>query len=258
MRIFEANTVSYITGLQHYEVITLFLVYYNLNSDQRLPALIGPSLLACDLSRLAEEAQRVLNAGADYLHLDVMDGHFVPNMTFGAPVIKCLRKQIVNAVFDTHLMVTHPDKWIADMAAAGVSTFTFHVETISNGVNIVDTIAQVKASGMAVGLAIKPSTPVEAVVPFVQSLDQVLVMTVEPGFGGQSFMESTLSKVRYLRDTYPHLTIQVDGGLSPATVAKAAEAGANSIVAGSAVFKGDPAEAIAALRRYISCDYFPL
>eukprot|EP00638_Chattonella_subsalsa_P015057 CAMPEP_0117852116 /NCGR_PEP_ID=MMETSP0949-20121206/22870_1 /TAXON_ID=44440 /ORGANISM="Chattonella subsalsa, Strain CCMP2191" /LENGTH=274 /DNA_ID=CAMNT_0005700197 /DNA_START=99 /DNA_END=923 /DNA_ORIENTATION=+ len=211
-------------------------------------AMIGPSVLASDLSNLAGESQRVLEDGADYVHLDVMDGHFVPNLTFGAPVIKCLRKHLPNAILDVHLMVTHPEQWIDDMANAGASIFTFHIEAEGNPAEL---IQKIKAKGMKVGISLKPGTPVEDVLPYVADLDLVLIMTVEPGFGGQSFMEDMMAKVVELRQKFPSLDIEVDGGLGPSTIDAAAKAGANWIVAGSAVFKSNPAHVISVLKRSV-------
>jgi ribulose-phosphate 3-epimerase len=178
-----------------------------------------------------------------------MDGHFVPNLTFGAPLLKSLRKN-TDGIFDVHLMVTNPEKWIDDMSSSGTNIFTFHIEVVDFGVDIETTIELVKAKGMSVGLALKPGTPVESVYPFVEKVDQVLIMTVEPGFGGQSFMDSVLPKVVTLRERYPSLNIQVDGGLSLDTIERAATAGANVIVAGTSVFR-DPVTVIPALRRAV-------
>ena len=157
-----------------------------------MPAMIGPSLLACDMSRMADEAKRVLDAGADFLHLDVMDGHFVPNLTFGAPVIACLKKHTGDAILDVHLMVTNPERWVDDMKNAGADYFTFHVEV---GEDLEPLINRIKATGMKVGLAIKPKTPPESVYPYAHLLDLILVMTVEPGFGGQKFNQDMIEKV---------------------------------------------------------------
>lgn len=214
-------------------------------------AMIGPSLLASDMSNLAGESHRVLAAGADFLHLDVMDGHFVPNLTFGAPVIKSLRKNVPKAVFDVHLMVSNPGQWAQDMQEAGTDIFTFHIESLSSDQEVQLLIEKIKSLGMKVGIAVKPNTSVETVFPFVKDLDQVLIMTVEPGFGGQSFMADMMEKVKILREKYPALNIEVDGGLAVDTIDVAARAGANMIVAGSAVFKGDPASVISILKRSV-------
>ena len=208
---------------------------------------IGPSMLASDLSCLKEEAQKVLDYGADYLHLDVMDGHFVPNLSWGPPVIKCLRKSVPNAFFDVHMMVSEPEKWVKDVADAGGNSFTFQIEATSDPDAL---ISQIKNAGMKVGFAIKPKTPVDdAVLALATKVDMVLVMTVEPGFGGQSFMPDMMPKVSTLRTAFPALDIQVDGGLGPTTIDAAASAGANMIVAGSSIFKAsDPADVISTMK----------
>lgn len=164
----------------------------------------------------------------------------VPNLSFGPPVVASLRKAVPDAVIDCHLMVTDPWKWIQALKVAGATSFTFHLESnLPDDNNVSSMIEQIRSAGMQVGIAIKPGTPVEALYPYVNNIDLALIMTVEPGFSGQSFMGDMMPKVRSLRDRCPDLNIQVDGGLSPETIDAAAAAGANVIVAASAIF-GSP------------------
>jgi ribulose-phosphate 3-epimerase len=211
---------------------------------------ISPSVLASDFSRLGDEAERMEKCGADWLHLDVMDGHFVPNISFGAPVIASIRGR-VKLPFDVHLMISEPLRYIDDFAKAGADIITFHIESDSGAD---ETVEKIHSLGIKAGISIKPATPASAVFPYLGKADMILVMTVEPGFGGQSFMYETMDKVSEIRREADRLgidiDIQVDGGINDKTVVTAAQAGANVFVAGSAVFRAEnAADAIMTLRK---------
>ena len=206
---------------------------------------ISPSMLASDYANLQAELEKCQKGGADLIHLDVMDGHFVPNISIGAPVIAAM-KRVCNVPFDVHLMISDPYFYADDFIKAGADIITFHTECESD---IGKTIDKIIAGGCRAALAVKPNTPIEAVYPYLDRLSMVLVMTVEPGFGGQSFMESTMPKIKALREKCPAIDIQVDGGINTETVKIAGRAGANVFVAGSAVFKSDdPAGTIRILK----------
>lgn len=193
---------------------------------------IGPSVLNSDLSCLADESRKMIRNGADYIHLDVMDGHFVDNFTFGHGLVKSLRAKMPDVFFDLHMMVAEPNKWIAQMADAGATQYCFHYETSDD---VGRTIRRIREHSMQVGVAIKPRTPVDVLFPYLDDIDMALVMSVEPGFGGQKFMSDMMPKIRTLRERCASLDIEVDGGVDGTTVKECARAGANMIVSGRAI-----------------------
>ena len=211
--------------------------------------IISPSVLAADFSKLGEELDKVAKAGAEYIHLDVMDGIFVPNISFGPPVISSLRKKS-EVVFDVHLMITDPIRYIDDYVNAGADIITIHYESCENPLEVV---RYIRSKGVSPCVSIKPATPPEVLFDMMSELDMVLVMTVEPGFGGQKFMADMMPKLSELdairKDRSLDFLIQVDGGISADNASICTEAGADVLVAGSSVFgKADRAAAIAALR----------
>lgn len=204
---------------------------------------ISPSILASDYANLETELNKI--STSDLIHVDVMDGHFVPNISIGAPVVSAIKK-VCRIPFDVHLMISNPIDYVEDFAKAGADIICFHAESSSD---LEQTIAKIEALGVKPAVAVKPNTDIDVVLPYLDRLSMVLVMTVEPGFGGQSFMESTMPKIEKIRKINSEIDIEVDGGINEQTIKIASKAGANVFVAGSAVFKSsDPAQTISALR----------
>ena len=225
-----------------------------------MPAIISPSILSADFANLERDIKRVEDAGADWLHIDVMDGHFVPNITIGVPVVKSIKK-ITKLPLDVHLMIENPDKYIEPFAEAGADVITFHYEAVDDNSGklkvesgklnnfqlstfnfqlIKEIINKVHSFGIKAGMSIKPKTPAEIVFPFLNDLDMVLVMTVEPGFGGQKFMEDCAKKISIIKNKAPqNLIIQVDGGINAETAKICTSYGANSLVAGNYIYSAD-------------------
>ncbi len=209
--------------------------------------IVSPSILSADFANLQSEAEELEKAGADWIHIDVMDGHFVPNLTIGAPVVKAIKPH-TNIPLDVHLMIENPQNYIEDFVKAGANIITFHYEATKEMTE--DVISHIKSHDILVGLSIKPKTEPQEILKYLLMVDMVLVMTVEPGFGGQSFMEDCAQKIPVIRQNAPeNLIIQVDGGINEKTAKKCIDLGANSLVAGSYIFKStDMEEAIKSLR----------
>jgi ribulose-phosphate 3-epimerase len=200
---------------------------------------LAPSILSADFARLLEDVKKVEEAGCEYLHIDVMDGHFVPNITLGPQVVKSLRKN-VNMVFDAHLMIENPDKYIKDFVDAGCDIIVVHQEACPH---LHRTIQNIKSHNVKAGVALNPATPIETIKHIISDVDMILIMTVNPGFGGQTFIENMIDKIKELKNLIDsknlNVDIQVDGGIKPENVKCVVDAGANVIVAGSAIFNSD-------------------
>ena len=214
---------------------------------------LAPSILSADFARLLEDVKKVEKAGCEYLHIDVMDGHFVPNITLGPAIVKSLRKD-VNMVFDAHLMIENPDNYIKEFADAGCDIIVVHQEACTH---LHRTIQNIKSHGVKAGVALNPATPIETIKYVLEDVDMVLLMSVNPGFGGQSYIPVVTKKIKELRALIDEMgldiDIEVDGGVKPSNIAEVVNAGANVIVAGSAIFNaGDIDEAVKSLRENAS------
>ena len=208
--------------------------------------ILSPSILSADFTILGEQLKTIDEAGSEYIHIDVMDGIFVPSISYGMPVIKSIRKA-TKKVFDVHLMITEPERYIDEFVESGADIITFHVEATKDSGKVIDMIHE---KGLKAGISVKPNTPLETIEPFLEKIDMLLIMSVEPGFGGQAYIEGSTEKIRAAREMMKahglETDIQVDGGINLQNLQEVLEAGANIIVAGSSVFKGDVRENVKA------------
>ena len=208
--------------------------------------IIAPSILSSDFANLESEIKKLEKNGADWVHVDVMDGHFVPNLTIGAPVVKALRR-VTNIPLDVHLMIENPEKYIQDFALAGSDIITFHYEASKN--NVDDLIAMIRSYGKKVGISIKPKTKVSEIEKYIKDVDLILIMTVEPGFGGQKFMPDCAEKISEIKNISKQVIVEVDGGVNIETATYCKKLGVDALVAGNYIFSSDNIkEAIASLR----------
>lgn len=208
--------------------------------------ILSPSILSADFTVLGDELRAIDEAGSEYIHIDVMDGIFVPSISYGMPVIKSIRKA-TGKVFDVHLMITEPERYIKEFTESGADIITFHVEATDDPGKVIDMIHE---KGLKAGISVKPKTPLSAIEPFLEKIDMLLIMSVEPGFGGQAYIEGSTEKIGEAREMVKahglETDIQVDGGINLQNLPEVLEAGANIIVAGSSVFKGDVRENVKA------------